>query len=276
MTSRLRGLLYWSTVFMEGEGVGAKLRLLPNTLARVVYYATGYSRRLVTRSAPDVVMHNRNGKFRCRKGSDDLQVVAAGSERGLTGHLQRISSGVFVDIGANIGRYTVMVARQLEDRGRVIAIEADPENVALLRENVVRNGLSNVQVIHAACCDRDGEVVFYMQAIEEKVGSSLCPGPGTAVTVPGVALDTVLRQLDLHTVSAVKIDVEGAEPGVLRGMQQLLRAAGPIEVYFEAWDAERLENCSRILETYGLRVDRMPIDQFMYRATKGAASGASA
>jgi len=67
---------------------------------------------------------------------------------------------VAFDVGANVGYYTLLLARGVGPNGRVIAFEPDPVNVAHLKEHMRLNKISNVEIVEAAVSDREGTVFF--------------------------------------------------------------------------------------------------------------------
>ena len=69
-----------------------------------------------------------------------------------------------IDVGANVGVFTVVLARAVGADGRVIAYEPFGDNVARLEDNVRRNGLANVRVERAAVADRTGEATLQLGA----------------------------------------------------------------------------------------------------------------
>lgn len=123
-----------------------------------------------------------------------------------------------VDIGANVGYHTVRFAKLVGKDGRVFAFEPAPSNFEILKRNVRRRGLANVVLERKAVSEVTGTVPFYLGRNE--LAHSLGRVGDQTVLVESVRLDDYFRKdekLDL-----VKIDVEGAEPSVLRGMQSLL------------------------------------------------------
>ncbi|CAN5360479.1 hypothetical protein BH23ACT3_BH23ACT3_10770 [soil metagenome] len=123
---------------------------------------------------------------------------------------------VFVDVGANVGYHTVRAAARVGPTGRVLAVEANPENARLLALTVADNGLAHVDVLPLALGDRLGHVSF-----GSHIGSNGGFAPddtaslasGHATVVPVVPLDA----LALERVDVMKIDVEGAESIVVAG-----------------------------------------------------------
>ncbi len=169
---------------------------------------------------------------------------------------ERLRPGdVVYDIGANVGFITVLAARLVEPAGRVVAFEPLPANVAALRHNIDLNQLDNVTVIDAAVGAASGTAGLVLA--EEPTWARLAPrggepasdsprshadGPtGTptghgakgaaapaAIEVRVVSVDGLLAAGALPPPTLVKIDVEGAELDVVRGMTATLRRYGPI------------------------------------------------
>ena len=99
----------------------------------------------------DCLVKNRSGVYNCRAQVNDALIVSERHELPLQHYFEEFREGNFVDIGAHVGKYTVQVARQLQDRGTVVSIEAHPENFDALTKNIKLNGLSNVTALNIAC-----------------------------------------------------------------------------------------------------------------------------
>ena len=84
----------------------------------------------------DCLIKNCSGVFNCRAQLDDAVVVSDTYELQLRHYFEECKEGNFVDIGAHVGKYTVQVARQLQDRGMVVSIEAHPGNFDALTRNI--------------------------------------------------------------------------------------------------------------------------------------------
>jgi FkbM family methyltransferase len=132
--------------------------------------------------------------------------------------------GDFVDVGAHIGMYTVATAVALGSRGRVLAFEPNPDARRQLVGNVELNGCTNVVVSDAAVAAEPGELTLHVPRTPDPSFSSLAADrfeEGEPVRVSAVTLDAEVRRLGL-TPAAIKIDVEGAELGVLGGASDTL------------------------------------------------------
>lgn len=149
------------------------------------------------------------------------QLLEAGPVESLQPVVTRGS--VAIDVGANIGFFTLRMARWVGPTGRVIAIEPEARNFASLRRRVSNAGLSDVVTcMQAAAADRHGELRL-----------ALNPGhPGDhhladdGVPVDGITLDE-LATSDGKPVTLVKIDVQGAEAMVLAGARDLIQTHRP-------------------------------------------------
>jgi FkbM family methyltransferase len=159
----------------------------------------------------------------------------------------------FVDIGANIGWFSLLAASLVGPEGRVIAIEPNPRNVALLRQSAKDNGFENVDVAAVALGDRPGAAALETDGSNGRL--ILVDGPPTqaveaSFVVATYPLDTVLSEVGTGRVDAIKMDVEGAEPLVLRGATRTISESRPLlvsEFYPLALDSSPWGNARRYL-----------------------------
>jgi FkbM family methyltransferase len=137
--------------------------------------------------------------------------------------------GIFLDVGANLGWFTLQVAR-LTRVERVVAFEPDVANHQLLQTNIERNGLaSRVDAVACALGDGPGLARLNLYKGSNLGRHSLAVDHGRGGSwVPVEALDTLLARLGLAEapVAALKIDVEGYEPRVLGGARATLARTG--------------------------------------------------
>jgi FkbM family methyltransferase len=172
------------------------------------------------------------------------------------------AGGVLVDVGANIGAISVPLAKHVGSAGRVLAIEASPDVFPYLVRNVALNGLTNVTCVEAAVVERPGDVPFFAPPAEHFGMGSLAPQFYVSpVTVRGLTLDQLLAEANISTVDVLKIDVEGAERGVLQGAEGLLRGPQPPLVVFEFCDwaetrivGQAAGDAQRLLQNWGYEI----------------------
>lgn len=125
---------------------------------------------------------------------------------------------VFVDVGANLGAYTLWAARHLSSAGMVVAIEADPETFQVLRGNIAKNTLScRVVLENVGVSDSVDQLSFYRSSANSGGNSFFVKRPETlpAITLRTEPLYDTLRRHDVSTIRLLKIDVEGLELKVL-------------------------------------------------------------
>jgi FkbM family methyltransferase len=143
---------------------------------------------------------------------------------------------VFVDVGANVGYYTLLAAQCVGRAGRVVAVEPAQQLFSALEQNVIRNRADNVRCVRAAASDREHRVVLVAGPDDNTGLTRIAAGRAGSLeeSVEASPLDKILEDDELERVRLVKIDVEGAEGAVVAGMSSLLEAPSPdLEVLVE-------------------------------------------
>ncbi len=159
-------------------------------------------------------------------------------QQALADHLR--AGDVVVDVGCNVGFYSLLAARLVGPSGRVEAFEPVAECAAVARANARRNGFDNISVHAVAAANAEGSVELLKARHPGGATISVQDLPHDfigSVVVPSVTLDALAQRGQLSKPDFVKIDVEGAELQVLEGMEDLLDSAHPI-VLCEVDDAD--------------------------------------
>lgn len=144
--------------------------------------------------------------------------------------------GRFLDVGAHFGFYSLLAARLVGPAGRVLALEAAPSNFELLAANLRQT--PQAEPLLAAAAEEDGDLTFYEFPTLYSEYNSLDVDqfnaepwrrrhPPRRVVVPGRRLDRLLADRPFDP-DFIKIDVEGAEDRVVRGLAAYLSAAAPL------------------------------------------------
>ena len=125
----------------------------------------------------------------------------------------------FVDAGANKGDFALLASRIVGNNGKVVCIEPEPINFSWIGRSVHLNSYRNVQLCNLALSDHDGEALLYL-GTKSGYHTLLSNAPGrsqNSLKVKVRTLDSLLPELGIPSVNALKIDVEGAELAVLKG-----------------------------------------------------------
>jgi FkbM family methyltransferase len=174
--------------------------------------------------------------------ADSLSYVLGTAEPELQRAIrQYVSTGQTVyDIGANIGYVSLSLARQVGPTGHVFAFEPVPQNLASLRENVANNSFTNIHVIDAAASDVTGAAEIRIAGNFSTASLLWHRGDPSVqeISVKTVVIDELVKAGELPAPSFIKIDVEGAEGLVLRGMQRTISSAKPV-LFIECSDLGR-------------------------------------
>jgi len=156
------------------------------------------------------------------------------------------AGGVFVDVGANVGTYAMVLARRVGAAGKVIAIEPHPITHARLAFNRAASSFAQVTLVAAAAGPADGELMIETDG--DNLGAShIVSGEvsNKAIRVPSLRLQRILGEAGVSHVDALKIDVEGFEDRVLTGFfREAPPSLWPRAVVIEHLSRnEWLENC---------------------------------
>jgi FkbM family methyltransferase len=159
-------------------------------------------------------------------------------EMGLTMHIARhVRPGMTaIDVGANFGYYTMLLAALVGDAGRVLAIEPAPETATMLRRSVALNGFERVTTVieAAAGAGEAPQALLFVPEREPKNAQIVASAdgldgiPGTLHRVAQSAIDALAAEQ--RRVDFIKVDVEGAEESVIAGMLATLRRDKPLLV----------------------------------------------
>jgi len=248
-------------ISMAKHIMGGSTRGVVRGFAHRLYHrlaATNYGYRLYVRRNQTPA-----GSFRCyepinRHGRDEMlaDLEAACSP-----------TATVVDAGANVGIYALALATA-SPRRRIVAFEPAPSVAERLRLNVCLNDLNaQIEVHQSALGDSDGECRFYcstnpeLSAFDREAATRWGASVADATSVSVFRLDSVCATGDTVTrpaPDAIKVDVEGAAPAVLRGARNTLEYHEPtvfIEIHEDGIDADVPTEARRLLEDVGYEID---------------------
>ncbi|MEU7578668.1 FkbM family methyltransferase [Streptomyces sp. NPDC041068] len=137
---------------------------------------------------------------------------------------------VFVDVGANIGVFAVLGSQLVGSTGRVVAVEASPDFHRRLLRHAELNGCDNIRAVDTAVSDGRKKLTFVLASSRNMGANSIVPYDGPAESTferEAVPLAELLDADEISRARVIKIDVEGAEGGVVRGLRPALGRLRP-------------------------------------------------
>lgn len=127
-----------------------------------------------------------------------------------------------VDVGANIGWYSLLSARLVGEKGRVIAFEPEPRNYKLMQTSITENDLKNIEAIRACVADYDGVARLSVAEKQPGLHSIVRRISARSIEVKACTLDAALQVSGISHIDLLKIDTEGAEPLVIKGASKFI------------------------------------------------------
>lgn len=149
---------------------------------------------------------------------------------------------VVLDIGANIGYYTLIFADLVGENGKVYAFEPDPTNFEILLKNIEINGFKNVIPVNKAVTNKPGKISFYIN--KRNTGDNRIrdfEGSSKKIEVEAITLDDYFSDY-MGSVNFIKMDIQGAEGLALEGMKKLIESNRNIKIISEFWPIEMDKN----------------------------------
>ena len=155
---------------------------------------------------------------------------------------QHLKAGdVFYDIGANVGFFSIIAAKLVGETGKIYAFEPGRENAMSIAHNAALNNFDSIEVIEKAVSDTSGEGQLLLAKYSGGHALATADAPpdlAGEVTVELVSIDDLVAQNKIAPPNFVKVDVEGAELDVLKGMTQTIKTYRP-KVIYEIDDGDR-------------------------------------
>lgn len=180
--------------------------------------------------------------------------------------------GVFIDVGANLGYYSVLASQVVGQDGRVVAIEPQSRLIGAMRENLRLNRCANVEVLCMALSDQPGVGTIHLAPSVNSGASSLAVKHRfytSSEEVQVTTLDALIAAHQIASVDVIKIDVEGFEVQVLRGAHEALSRRVIRQLHIDAGTAPLSgyspDDVHALIQSYGYVRDQ-PLNPCWYRA----------
>jgi FkbM family methyltransferase len=147
-----------------------------------------------------------------------------------------------LDLGANIGYYTLLASIKVGKNGKIIAFEPSPQNLKLIKASLKKNSISNVVVVEAAVSDFVGRSSFHLSpyynsehSLFDYHYSSGNLNNTDVITIDVTTVDKILGELSDFRVDLIKMDIEGSESNALKGMKKMLEENEHLVLITEFW-----------------------------------------
>jgi FkbM family methyltransferase len=199
--------------------------------------------------------------FRVRGGSEALAPTFKNFEPPVRDAFQPKKGEVVIDVGAYIGSYTLEASKLVGDQGKVVAIEAEPSFFSSLLFNLQLNQADNVIPLNLAAWGKEATLELHTGYASPSL-FDLPRELSKSLKVRALPLDKILAESGVDEVDWVKMDVEGAEVEVLRGMEKTMSRSPRLKLVVEVHHNKGRE-CLSILKERGYEVRWIDSNHFL-------------
>jgi len=155
---------------------------------------------------------------------------------------------IVLDLGANVGDFTVKAGILLSNTGKIITIEPDHENVEIMKMNLELNEIKNVEIMEVAITDRNGSSYLSGNGVGSEVSDIF-----TDNKIKTISVDSLLEKLHHPNNLVVKMDIEGGERYFFNN-QEFVNSIR--EIAMELHGKENIQTIPRILEKNNFKIKR--------------------
>lgn len=230
------------TLIIEGRTIKDKIKIILCFLTFLKY-------------KPKVYLKNNYGIFFIDRNPPEMFLMSSLGDSDLVPYFD-LNKGIFLDIGANVGKFSILVGKKLGENGKVFAFEPEINNLKILKKNILINKIKNIEIIPLACSDKKGFADFFID-LNSSGGHSLYKNKSSKkISIETDTIDHFLKNNNIKKVDLVKIDVEGAEILVLKGAKETLKKNHP-KIIFEAWNEDYLSKIKKFLKPFNYRIDKI-------------------
>ncbi|WP_299794125.1 FkbM family methyltransferase [uncultured Marivita sp.] len=190
------------------------------------------SRGLLNPEIPKNIVHADTGRFIIWANASDPVIGAPALAGRYEPHVAKVISDTlkqgdtFVDVGANIGYFSLLASSIVGSTGRVYSIEPNDLNVKLLEKSRSENGFEHLRVLQIGASEHIETLFLHAASGNGSTGALQSDQIFSSRTIPGIPLDLVLADRSSR-IRLLKIDVEGFEYKALSGMRSILEADQP-------------------------------------------------
>ena len=208
----------------------------------------------------EIYIKNKTGLFYFPKGGYSVWESSIYDGNDIKPYF-KLKDGTFIDVGANIGKYTLILGNRLKDMGKVISIEPEKRNFSVLKKNVKINKLNNIILENVALSNKNGVIKLYLSKGAGR--HSIKKVTGNKTFVQGIKLDDLIKKYKITDVNLIKIDVETAEVEVLEGAMKTIKKNSP-KMIIEILSNENLKKIKDLIPEYNFK-KISKIDNYLYK-----------
>jgi FkbM family methyltransferase len=175
----------------------------------------------------------------CPVNKNDLIALTV-REDGIIEKFRPEAGSIVIDVGAHMGRYTIIASKRVGPNGKVVAIEAHPSNFEILKRNIKLNNLNNITSLNCAAYSKEGRLKLHLRSggLGYTMYSTVMSNrfeTGRFMEVKANTLDHLIEseRIPSEQIKWIKIDVEGAELEVLKGANHILTESNNISLLIE-------------------------------------------
>jgi len=256
-------LMLWLKILKNVRGVSLKMQLglILSAVIDVLFNTVTPSLAILPRVYASGVIYceKYDVYFYVRAFSDDLYSVMPereGEVNELILNCLKEGDG-FIDVGANIGYYSILAGKIVGDSGRVIAVEPVPATVKVLNCNIKLNNLKNIKAIQKAAWNNNQIITMYIPKGFFGWASIHKLNSGNTISIQGIPLDAISEDLE---VKLLKIDAEGSEYQILNGARKTLKKTK--YVIIEASQAK--DKIIRLFEREGFKIRKLKFTTYIF------------
>jgi len=167
------------------------------------------------------------------------------------------NGNIVLDLGANIGYYTLILSKLVGNEGKVYSFEPDPKNFALLKKNIEINNYQNILFTQKAISNKKGTLRLYLSTTNPGDHRIFNVGDNrNFIEIESIRLDDWLDKLQ-DKINFIKIDIQGAEGKAIEGMTTIIQKSEKLNIITEFWPygliklGTKPENFLKALTNYG-------------------------
>src|SRR5215210_2856512 len=208
----------------------------------------------------EIYVPKYNYNIYCPLNKEDFIVITRHEDDIIERFLPK-QGDIVVDIGAHMGRYTIISSKRVGPNGKVVAIEAHPNNFEMLNRNIKLNQLTNVVPLNYAVYSKETKIKLYLPEVESgytiynTIMYDRARTEDKFVEVNANTLDHLLQLKGIMEINWVKIDVEGAEFEVLKGASNVLSKSKDIALLIEVHGLDNHRPIVEFLSLYDFKIE---------------------